>query len=203
METKHGASGSRVCASGHDNPAGAKFCKDCGSALGEPAICTLGHENSPAQAFCGACGERLASMAKPDGAPDEPIEALDDVVEIELLDAKWRPAMPVLDQYSETVGLTFSFKNRSKQAVRAVTAQVIFLDLFGRTMKTIRLTADTKVLPAGRTVKEDTWSFDLNAYVDDDIWFRNHTRSDMQVIVVVRAILFVDGTLLGDANGAL
>lgn len=46
---------------GHRNPAGTKFCQECGAKLGtEKLICpSCGMENSAGTKFCGGCGARL------------------------------------------------------------------------------------------------------------------------------------------------
>ncbi len=56
---------------GFDNPAGARFCGRCGTAL--PAPCpACGALNPPGFAFCGACGTRLAAT---DFVPSPPLAA--------------------------------------------------------------------------------------------------------------------------------
>ena len=54
-----------------ENPAGQKFCGECGSALG--ATCpSCGHENPPGQKFCGECGTPLDAEdapARPSASP--------------------------------------------------------------------------------------------------------------------------------------
>ena len=54
-------------ACGTDNPAGARFCNGCGTALS--AICPgCSHDNPPASRFCNACGHALTGQA-PSSAP--------------------------------------------------------------------------------------------------------------------------------------
>ena len=54
-------------ACGTDNPAGARFCNGCGTAL--LAVCAgCSHENPPGSRFCNACGLALTATARP-GAP--------------------------------------------------------------------------------------------------------------------------------------
>src|SRR5215470_2588762 len=48
----------------HENPAGQKFCGECGARL--EARCPACHTaNPPGQKFCGECGARLADTASP------------------------------------------------------------------------------------------------------------------------------------------
>jgi predicted amidophosphoribosyltransferase len=58
------SAGSSVCAScGFANPAGLKFCGECGTKLETPPSgkCTAcGQENPPGMKFCGECGNKLA-----------------------------------------------------------------------------------------------------------------------------------------------
>jgi class 3 adenylate cyclase/tetratricopeptide (TPR) repeat protein len=60
---------------GHENPAGQKFCGNCGSPLA--AVCSsCGNSNPPGQRFCGECGAALfeagATGQAPAGAQTEP-----------------------------------------------------------------------------------------------------------------------------------
>ena len=58
-------------ACGHQNPAGMKFCGECGARLvtGCPAC---GFQNPPGMRFCGECGRPLAGGAEPAEAGGEP-----------------------------------------------------------------------------------------------------------------------------------
>jgi hypothetical protein len=49
------------CPDGHQNPAGQKFCGQCGSALA--GLCPNGHRNAEGQKFCGQCGSRIDATA--------------------------------------------------------------------------------------------------------------------------------------------
>ena len=72
---------------GAENPAGKRFCGDCGAALANRCA-QCGAENPPEKKFCGDCGTALASVVRastariqPDAAPirlaaDAPLEAL-------------------------------------------------------------------------------------------------------------------------------
>src|SRR5262247_3232826 len=53
----------------HDNPAGQKFCGECGSRLAL-ACSACGASNPPGQKFCGECGASLAQVAAKFQAPD-------------------------------------------------------------------------------------------------------------------------------------
>src|SRR5215218_10278697 len=56
----------------HANPAGQKFCGECGARL-EARCSACGTVNSLGQKFCGECGERLAgTAAAPKPAPPSP-----------------------------------------------------------------------------------------------------------------------------------
>jgi hypothetical protein len=45
------------CPSGHKNPAGQKYCGECGASLA--GVCPVGHPNPLSNKFCGECGSRL------------------------------------------------------------------------------------------------------------------------------------------------
>jgi adenylate cyclase len=52
---------------GHPNPAGARFCADCGHALFTPTCPACGAQTGIGQKFCSACGTPLI-VAPPLGA---------------------------------------------------------------------------------------------------------------------------------------
>lgn len=47
------------CGQGHTNPAGQRYCGECGASLA--GLCPNGHVNPPGQHFCGECGTALTS----------------------------------------------------------------------------------------------------------------------------------------------
>src|ERR1051325_5751979 len=53
---------------GTENPAGQKFCGNCGSALSS-ACPSCGTANPPGQRFCGECGSALDAVPIPAAAP--------------------------------------------------------------------------------------------------------------------------------------
>lgn len=58
---------------GHANPAGAKFCLECGAKLEQGKVCpSCGHLNPPEAKFCLECGARLGVPTCPDCGTDLP-----------------------------------------------------------------------------------------------------------------------------------
>ena len=53
---------------GHGNPAGTKFCGECGTRL-VSGCAACGAENPPGNKFCGACGAQLGAGAAAREAP--------------------------------------------------------------------------------------------------------------------------------------
>src|SRR5207249_316048 len=57
---------------GTENPAGHKFCGQCGGALA--VLCpSCGRPGRPGQRFCGECGVQLAETAAPPVMPEAPV----------------------------------------------------------------------------------------------------------------------------------
>jgi hypothetical protein len=56
---------------GADNPAGLKFCGQCGAALGT-ACPSCGAGNPPGHRFCGQCGAPLYAPSSAEPAPPKP-----------------------------------------------------------------------------------------------------------------------------------
>jgi hypothetical protein len=64
--------GEIVCADGHPNEAGSKFCGECGSVLHAPVrlTCPDGHEITAKMRFCGECGQPVnGTLALETGEP--------------------------------------------------------------------------------------------------------------------------------------
>jgi class 3 adenylate cyclase len=58
---------------GSDNPAGKKFCSECGAGF-SPGCPQCGAENAPAAKFCGDCGAELSSPVQPPVAEASPVQ---------------------------------------------------------------------------------------------------------------------------------
>lgn len=117
-----------------DNPAGMKFCGECGSKLGVPPCPRCGAESPPGFKFCGECGSPLAAPARP--AVEEPLEPQ-------------RPA-PVLQSYTppHLAGQILQTKAALEGERKQVT--VLFCDLVGSTALADRLGPETMHLLLNR-----------------------------------------------------
>jgi hypothetical protein len=54
---------------GNENPAGQRFCGDCGNELAAGICGSCGFANPPSQRFCGNCGSPLAAAIVSPAAP--------------------------------------------------------------------------------------------------------------------------------------
>ena len=101
-----------TCANcGADNPAGQKFCGECGSPLAPAACPNCGAENAPGQKFCGECGTPLgAAAAAPAPAPGQRAAAA--------------PATPAAERrlvsvlFADLVGFTSASEGRDAEDTR-------------------------------------------------------------------------------------
>src|SRR5438876_591934 len=95
-----------TCANcGTENPAGQRFCGDCGSPL-QASCPTCGAENPPGQRFCGDCGTELVPTAAPATAAQPAREAA----------VSERRLVTVL--FADLVGFTSLSESRDAEEVR-------------------------------------------------------------------------------------
>jgi predicted ATPase/class 3 adenylate cyclase len=117
-----------VCGTcGADNPAGKRFCGDCGSVLasGCPAC---GAENPPGKKFCGDCGASLAEVVA--AQPAAPAASESPVAE--------RRLVSVL--FADLVGFTPLSESRDAEEVRALLSRYFdtsrrLIELYGGTVE--------------------------------------------------------------------
>jgi class 3 adenylate cyclase/predicted ATPase len=114
-----------ICAScGAENPAGKRFCGDCGTALA--AGCpTCGAENPPGKRFCGDCGTALDAEA-----PASPVQREAPVAE--------RRLVTVL--FADLVGFTPLSESRDPEEVRELLSRYFdttrrLIELYGGTVE--------------------------------------------------------------------
>jgi class 3 adenylate cyclase/tetratricopeptide (TPR) repeat protein len=118
-----------VCAScGAENPAGNRFCGDCGSALALrcPAC---GAENPDGKSFCGDCGAALAETVAPEGTA--PVTAAHEPV-------AERRLVSVL--FADLVGFTTLSESRDAEEVRQILSRYFdtcrrLISLYGGTVE--------------------------------------------------------------------
>ncbi len=115
-----------ICPScGHENPAGQKFCGECGSAM--QAVCTTcGHANVPGQKFCGECGTALSTIAAEVPAASKPQPAAE------------RRLVSVL--FADLVGFTTLSESRDAEEVRELLSRYFdtcrrLIELYGGTVE--------------------------------------------------------------------
>jgi len=115
-----------TCAAcGNENPAGKRFCGDCGAPLG--AACpSCGAENPPDKRFCGDCGTALAAGV----APAAPAQRDAPVAE--------RRVVTVL--FADLVGFTPLSESRDPEEVRELLSRYFdttrrLIELYGGTVE--------------------------------------------------------------------
>lgn len=184
-------------ACGHLNSPGQRFCGECGERVTFTASgCPNGHSNPDGQKFCGECGTQLAGGSSPATAPEQD---LDEVLGVTLIGKTWQPALPDYGTFSDQLALKFEFENRSTRTIRAFTGRLFFFDLFGRERLDFSLTVDRTPMQAGARRVDDSWSFELNQFMEEHNWVAVHELHDMSTVFVVQAVIFADGSQLGMA----
>jgi hypothetical protein len=90
--------------------------------------------------------------------------------------------------------ISLAFQNKTDKAIQGVKGAVVFSDLFGDEVKTIRFSYDEGV-PANGTASWDA-SLDYNKFMDDDKKLGNASLDKLKVTWMPDIILFNDGSSL-------
>src|SRR5438067_1276052 len=114
---------------GKENPAGQKFCGDCGAALA--AVCpSCGSSNQPGQRFCGECGESLREAPPQTSEGARPQPRPEPVAE--------RRLVTVL--FADLVGFTAASEKRDAEETRELLSRYFdtsrrLIELYGGTVE--------------------------------------------------------------------
>lgn len=96
-----------------------------------------------------------------------------------LLNKRFIPACPELNQYSDRITFSLEFANGTGSVVRALKGSLVFKDLFDAEIFRIGLTVNNRITP-GDTVKWDG-GFEYNQFLDEHQHFLQFEAKDLKV----------------------
>jgi len=99
--------------------------------------------------------------------------------------------------YSEHLGMEFTYTNNSQKTIRAFTGIMHFKDVFDREILKVSLTVDDFIIKPGQTVTDSSKSLELNKFNDAHNRLRTINLDSLKLDFEVTDILFSDGTRIG------
>ncbi|MEI7577728.1 MAG: hypothetical protein WCK51_12615 [Armatimonadota bacterium] len=126
---------------------------------------------------------------------EEFMKKVDQTLSVVLVSKKVRAADPMNGgDFSDSIIVTLGFQNKSTRDISGFKGELKFLDMFGDTIKKIKLSHDETV-PAMKTV---TWTgkIDFNQFMAEDQKLRDADESKLKLQFEPAAIIFQDGTKL-------
>jgi hypothetical protein len=126
-------------------------------------------------------------------------DAMNAALQVQLVKKKFYPQSVEARRYQNTLQLEFEYANRTEKEIRAFTGTVVFMDIFDRPFKRVRLTVDTRI-PAGKKVADHNKSLDINQFDSSDQQLVSTETENLHFKFEPQAIRFSDGTTLGSTN---
>lgn len=120
------------------------------------------------------------------------------VVDLRVLKKQYRRADIFAGSYQDKLVFTFEATNNTGKQLRAFSGQVRFSDLFGKEIYTAGIQSSTPI-PGNKILKFEQ-ALDFNAFFDNQQRLRNEKLSDMQTEWIPAAVIFADGTRIGEAE---
>ena len=95
--------------------------------------------------------------------------------------------------YSDHLGLNLVLTNQTEKDIKAVQGIAVFSDLFDTEILSVRLTIEANV-PAGQSVKNDSYSLKLNKFDANQSRLRSIEMENLKMRYDVQSIIFKDGS---------
>lgn len=99
--------------------------------------------------------------------------------------------------YSEHLGMEFTYTNNSQKTIKAFTGVMHFKDVFDREILPVNMTVDDFTIKPGQTITDKSKSLELNKYNDAHNRLKTINLDSLKLDFEVTAILFADGTRIG------
>lgn len=97
--------------------------------------------------------------------------------------------------YSDHLGMNLLLTNHTEKDIKAVSGVCIFSDLFDKEIRRVHVTIEDKV-PAGQSVKNDSYSLKLNKFDATDNRLRTIEMENLKMRFEAEAIIFKDGSIV-------
>lgn len=117
------------------------------------------------------------------------MKQLRETVEVGLVDKGYREI-----SYDQYLTYEFVFRNNSDKDIRGFNGTLVFNDIFGETIKRIRISYDEGIEARGKT--NYSASTEYNRYMSEDSKLRNKDLEDIVMEWEPATIIFTDGTKL-------
>lgn len=142
--------------------------------------------------------EQKALAAKSAAEEEARTKLLRDVAAVTVFNKGFHEKDVENGDFEDYITFSVAIQNKSTKDIRAITGQLVFNDLFDKTIKRINITNDTGV-KAGQTLKYGS-GMDYNQFMDEDQLLRSKSLDNMKIVWMPEKVLFADGTTMGGSE---
>ena len=123
---------------------------------------------------------------------------LRNTINLTVYEKGFRPSASLDGRFDDYITIKCAYENKSDKDIRAFRGQVQFTDLFGKEIYTTNMTVSDPI----KAREKSTWSGEIkyNQFVSAQQSLRNAELADMKVVWLPQAVLFVDGSSIGESD---
>jgi len=138
--------------------------------------------------------EKAAKQEQAKRAQEDALAKMNSAVDAVLLTFKFVPADAGAKRYSDSFDIAVGFRNKTDKEISGVKGIVLLKDMFGETIKTVRLSNDQPVPAKGKSIYRG--SIDYNQFIDSDKKLRSMDYKKMKFEWSPEIYVFDDGSKL-------
>ncbi|AUZ76639.1 hypothetical protein C3405_06715 [Aeromonas hydrophila] len=138
--------------------------------------------------------EKAAKQVQAQRAQEDALSKMNNAVDAVLLTFKFTPSDVGAKRYSDSFDISIGFRNKTDKEISGVKGIVIFKDMFGEIIKTVRLSNDQPIPAKCKSIYRG--SIDYNQFMDADTKLRSVDHKKMKFEWTPEIYIFDDGSKL-------